>query len=197
MSLTKPSKPGDRLAELQSAIPGGESQVETGSGVLSINGRPPPPLHLWHPEYCGNIDMRIGPDGTWYHEGRSILRKELWQLFASILRREEDGEYYLVTPVEKCRVDVALHPLMITDINQHAYNDQPLLVATLNSGGEVPISDRYPLRLEPRAAGAAYIELDHGLSALCSRAAWYRLADVMDETCTLVSAGCRFTLFSD
>lgn len=184
------------MAELLSAIPGDAADAMT-TEALSVTGRPPPPLHLWHPEYCGSIDMRIGPEGTWFHDGRPIRRRELWQLFSSILRREEDGEYYLVTPVEKCRVDVALHPLMITDINRQERHSEPLFIATLNSGGEVTISERYPLRLEPRASGAAYIELDHGLTALCSRAAWYRLAEEADDTCAIVSAGCRFPLVND
>ena len=123
-------------------------------------------MDTWHPEYCGEIDMAISADGTWYHEGVPIRRPELWQLFAGILRREEDEQYYLVTPVEKCRVSVALHPLIITDIEAQETPDGAILVATLNAG----------------------------LSGLCSRAAWYRLVELADSNHTVESAGVRFPL---
>ena len=123
-----------------------------------------------------------------------IKRAELWQLFAGILRREEDGDYFLVTPVEKCRVAVALHPLIINDFEQKVIAGEPELIAVLNAGGRFVVSDQYPLRLEPRANGAAYITLPHGLSALCSRPAWYRLAELADETHCIRSAGARFDL---
>ena len=114
--------------------------------------------------------MAISSDGTWYHEGVMIKRPELWQLFAGILRRETDEEYYLVTPVEKCRVDVALHPLIITDVQLDEAVENAQLLAVLNAGGVFPVGPDYPLKLEENASGAAYIELPHGLSALCSRA---------------------------
>ena len=60
-----------------------------------------PPLHLWHPSLSGDIDIRIAADGSWHHEGSPITRATLVRLFASILRREEDGHFYLVTPAEK------------------------------------------------------------------------------------------------
>ena len=75
-----------------------------------------PPLHLWHPPLSGDIAIRIAADGSWYHEGTLIQRESLVRVFASILRREEDGEYYLVTPGEKWRIEVELHPLIVTDI---------------------------------------------------------------------------------
>ena len=104
------------LHDLLSQVPDKHHAETRHEGALSINGRHPAPLHLWNPDYCGEVDMAIAADGTWFHEGVPIKRAELWQLFAGILRREDDGEYYLVTPVEKCRVSVALHPLIITDI---------------------------------------------------------------------------------
>ena len=164
---------GESLQDLLSQVPD-KHHVETRrDGALSINGRHPAPLHLWNPDYCGDIDMVITADGTWLHEGVPIRRAELWQLFAGILRKEDDSEYYLVTPVEKCRVSVTLHPLIITDIEPFETREGPGLAAVLNSGGRYPFSADYPLKLDQRASGAAFIELPHGLSALCSRAAWY------------------------
>ena len=138
--------------------------------------------------------MRISADGTWYHEGVPIKRAELWQLFAGILRREADGEFYLVTPVEKCLVEVELHPLIITDVSSEHADDGVRLTATLNAGGSFPISAEYPLKPEQKAGGAAYIDLPNGLTALCSRPAWYRLVDMADDAHSVVSQGTRFFL---
>jgi hypothetical protein len=138
--------------------------------------------------------MAIAADGTWYHEGAPIRRKELWQLFAGILRREADGEYYLVTPVEKCRVAVALHPLIVTDFELGTEEGRTVIRASLNAGGQFPVSSRYPLKPEPEASGAAFIGLPHGLSALCSRAAWYRLVALGDDRHRVTSNGATFSL---
>lgn len=182
------------LAELAKSI--GEATGADASEVFvgSVNGRRPAPLHLWNPEYCGEIDMAIGRDGTWYHEGTPIRRQELMRLFAGILRRESDGEYYLVTPVEKCRVAVALHPLIVIDVTPLTGAELPTLALTLNSGGTVLLDAEHPLALEPRAEGAAYVSLENGLSALFSRAAWIRFVDMADEEGCVESAGQRFSL---
>jgi hypothetical protein len=183
-----------RLRALAGSIPDRHHYPERTPSAASINGRTPAPLEQWDPAYCGDVDMAIAEDGTWYHEGLPIRRKELWQLFAGILRREPDGDYYLVTPVEKCRVAVALHPLIITDFEVSATEGQPVIQASLNAGGQFPISAAHPLTPEPRASGAAYVGLPHGLTALCSRAAWYRLVALADEQHRIHSDGTFFSL---
>ena len=190
----EPHGDGSALQTLLGQVPDRHHAATRADAPLSVNGRHPAPLHLWHPDYCGEIDMAISADGTWYHEGVPIKRPELWQLFAGILRREADGDYYLVTPVEKCRVEVALHPLIITDIERIETGGGVELVATLNAGGVFPVSPDYPLKREAEAGGAAYIELPNGLSALCSRASWYRLVDLADDAHSVVSSGTRFFL---
>ena len=185
---------GGSLEELLGQVPDRHHAVSHKEGVLSVNGRHPAPLHLWHPDHCGDIDMAISSDGTWYHEGAMIKRPELWQLFAGILRREADDEYYLVTPVEKCRVAVALHPLIITDMQWDGSGERAQLLAVLNAGGVFEVGPEYPLKLEQKAGGAAYIELPHGLTALCSRAAWYRLVDLADDNHSITSGGAKFFL---
>jgi len=162
--------------------------------VASVVAGKKPPLHLWNPSHCGDIDMAIHADGTWWHEGREIKRPKLVRLFASILRREADDQYYLVTPVEKCRVDVALHPLLVVDVDVIATDGESALMLTLNTGGQVPLNAMYPLALEPRAANAAFVRLDNGLSALFSRAAWYRLVEMADAEGCIHSAGYGFSL---
>ena len=182
-----------QLHDLLGKVPDRHHVQATGA-VLSVNGRHPAPLDAWNPDYCGDVDMRISADGTWYHEGVPIKRAELWQLFAGILRREADGEFYLVTPVEKCRVEVELHPLIITDVSPAQADEGVQLIAMLNAGGSFPISAEYPLKPEQKAGGAAYIDLPNGLTALCSRPAWYRLVDMADDAHSVVSQGTRFFL---
>ena len=192
--MTGTAEEGGSLEGLLGQVPDRHHAMTRNQRVLSVNGRHPAPLEQWQPDYCGDIDMAISSDGTWYHEGVAIKRAELWQLFAGILRREADGEYYLVTPVEKCRVEVALHPLIITDMQCDESGKTPQLLAILNAGGTFPVGPEFPLKLEERAGGAAYIELPHGLSALCSRAAWYRLVDLADNDHSIVSGGAKFFL---
>jgi uncharacterized protein len=140
-----------------------------------------PPLERWHPPLSGDIDIRIAADGRWYHEGGLIGREAIVRLFASILRREADGEYYLVTPGEKWRIRVELHPLIVTEINGREDGGLVTLVARLNTGRDVPIDGEHSLFLEPAVGDVAAIQLPHGLSALLSRAAWYRLVESAQE----------------
>ena len=139
-----------------------------------------PPLHLWHPPLSGDIAIRIESDGVWYHEGRKIEREPLVRLFASILRREEDGDYYLVTPTEKWRIEVVLHPLLVTDFDRAGSVGQSVLLATLNTLRQVEVSEKFPLYLDPDAGNVAVLSLPHGLSALSTRAAWYRLIEMAE-----------------
>lgn len=155
----------DRFHEL-------EEQLPTGGGTEG------PPLQLWDPPLSGDIDIVIRRDGSWWHEGRPIEREALVRLFASILRREDDGEYYLVTPVEKWRVQVEAHALQVVDVAQVVRDGTGYLEATLNTGTTVVIGEECPLFADPGAGGAAGIRLRHGLSALLSRPAWYRLVEL-------------------
>jgi len=151
-----------------------EAQVKTRRDYDS------PPLHLWHPPLSGDIAIRIDARGDWYHEGDTIERQSLVRLFASILRREEDGEYYLVTPGEKWRIEVELHALLVTDIDVVEEGSQPVLLATLNTDKQVRVSEQHPLFLDPAAGDVAALQLSHGLTALCTRSAWYRLVELAD-----------------
>jgi hypothetical protein len=155
-----------------------------------------PPLHLWNPPLSGDIDILIRRDGSWVHEGDPIHRAALVRLFASILRREEDGEYYLVTPVEKWRIRVEGFPLLIVDFElDRRGTDAQVLGVTTNVGTEYEVSSVHPLFLSDE--GIPAVALDHGIDALFNRAAWYRLAELADETSEgvgLLSAG-EFYIF--
>ena len=148
-----------------------------------------PPVHLWHPPLSGDIDILILTDGTWLHEGRPIERASLVRLFASILRREEDGDYYLVTPVEKWRLRVECLPLVIVDFSlQEAGTEQQTLRVNTNTGREFEVGEAHPLfipaadSVEDSVAGVPAVALDNGLAALFSRAAWYRLVELGEQT---------------
>ncbi len=136
-----------------------------------------PPLQHWHPPLSGEIDIQIRADGSWWHEGVRIERESIVRLFAAILRREDDGHYYLVTPGEKWRLQVEAHPLLITAFDRQGDH----LLATLNTGKQVEIDQEHSLFLDPEREGVAGIRLNHGLTALCSRPAWYQLVDLAVE----------------
>ena len=140
-----------------------------------------PPIHLWDPDLSGDIDILIRRDGSWIHEGGEIKRQSLVNLFASILRRESDGEYYLVTPVEKWRLRVECLPLLIVDFDlREEGTDSQVLQVETNTGRRYEVGEKYPLftpddSISPE--GVATVELEHGLAALFSRAAWLRLVE--------------------
>ena len=156
-----------------------------------------PPLEQWRPALSGDIDIRIAADGSWYHDGDPIRREAIVRVFASILRREEDGEFYLVTPVEKWRIQVDAHALIVTDIDTSPDAAKPTLTATLNTGRQLEINRDHRLFLDPAQGNACCMRARHGLSAMFTRAAWYRLAELADENGEVESAGERFSLTGD
>lgn len=139
-----------------------------------------PPLHLWHPPLSGDIPIYIDAQGDWYHDGSKIVRESLVRLFASILRREEDGHYYLVTPTEKWRIEVERHALLVTDVDMLDVDGGQQLEATLNTGKRVMVSKEQPLFLDDEVGEVAALILTHGLTAIFTRAAWYRLVDMTE-----------------
>ena len=84
----------------------------------SLNKKGPAPVHLWNPPFCGNLDIRIARDGTWYYLGTPIGRKRLVKLFSTILRKDDD-DYFLVTPVEKVGIQVDDAPFVAVDFEVH------------------------------------------------------------------------------
>lgn len=192
-----PPAENDALGQLAAAVSGAVAASDVRSPLAApdwVTERQPPPVERWHPEHCGDIGMEIREDGSWWHDGSPIRRSELVQLFASILRLEADQQYYLVTPVEKVIVSVALHPLRIIDAEPLAGHSPEVLILTLNTGGQIPLDRRHTLTPEPRAADAAYVTLDNGLTALFTRAAWYRLVNQADEKGSIMSDGRSLSL---
>jgi hypothetical protein len=171
-----------------------ENQVKSGRNYVS------PPLHLWHPPLSGDISIHINARGDWYHDGSKIERQSLVNLFASILRREEDGEYYLVTPTEKWRIEVELHALLIIDYDIQMVAGEQIIKATLNTDREIIVGEEHPLFLDATVGDIAAVKLANGLTALSARPAWYRLvsmAATVDGIEVIASGAYVFPLGAD
>lgn len=138
--------------------------------------RGPPPVHLWNPASCGEIDIVITRSGEWRHEKTPIGREALVRLFASILRRDEDG-YYLVTPVEKMKIVVEDAPFLAVRVDREG----EALVFLTNVGDRVEAGPDHQLRVEidpeteePRP----YLHVRRGLEARLTRAVFYELVEL-------------------
>ncbi len=150
------------------------------SAARSASRRGLPPVHLWDPPFCGDLDMRIARDGTWFYLGTPIGRPALVRLFASILKREDD-RYFLVTPVEKVGIRVDDAPFLAVDFAvEGAGADQSLTFETqvgdlTTAGPDNPIRvTRDPVTGEP----APYVHVRRGLEALIDRKSFYRLVEI-------------------
>jgi uncharacterized protein len=145
---------------------------------VTAGGGGHPPVHLWNPPFCGDIDMRIAPDGTWFYMNSPIGRKPLFKLFASVLRHDEDGKYYLVTPVEKCGIRVDDAPFLAIRMATEGEGRSQIIRFETNVDDEVRVDAEHPLRFETEAGTAGlkpYVLMRGRLEALVSRALFYDL----------------------
>lgn len=143
-------------------------------------GRGPAPVHLWNPPFCGDLDMRIARDGTWFYQGTPIGRAPLVKLFANILKREGD-RYYLVTPVEKVGITVDDAPFVAVDFEVTGEGAAQTLTFTTNTGDLAPAGPAHPLRVERDAVTgepAPYVRVRTNLDALIDRKSFYRMVDL-------------------
>jgi hypothetical protein len=136
-----------------------------------------PPVHLWNPPFCGDIDMRIARDGTWFYGGTPIGRPALVRLFASILRQDADG-LMLVTPVEKVRIRAEDAPFLAVEMAVES-GDEPVLRFRTNVDDWVTVDGDHPLRFVPGPSGGLkpYVLVRGGLEALVKRAVFLDLAE--------------------
>ena len=142
--------------------------------------RGPPPVHLWNPPFCGDLDIRIARDGTWHYLGTPIGRAALARLFASILKREGDS-YFLVTPVEKVGIRVDDAPFVAVDFTAEGAGSGQRLTFATNVGDETVAGPENPIRVtRDPATGepAPYVHVRRGLEALIDRKSFYRLVDL-------------------
>lgn len=139
----------------------------------------PAPVERWHPAHCGDSEMRIARDGTWYHQGAPIGRRGMVRKFASILRREPDGGYVLVTPGEKLDIAVEDAPFVATAMK--AANGR--VAFQLNTGDLVIAGPEHALRFAQAADGPRpYLHVRGGLEALVARPVYYELVALALET---------------
>ena len=138
-----------------------------------------PPVERWHPAHCGDSEMRIARDGTWFHQGSPIGRAAMVRAFSRILRREPDGGYVLVTPVEKLDIQVEDAPFVAVEMKVEGVGKAQMLAFRLNTGDVVTASAEHPLRFEEHDDGPhPYLHVRGGLEALIARALYYDLADL-------------------
>ena len=159
------------------------------------------PVHKWNPDHCGPIPMRIAADGTWFYNGTPILRERLVRLFASILRREPDGEFVLVTPVEKMGIEVEDAPFQAVEIVAEGEGEGAVLTVRTNMGDVVEVGPEHPLRvrLDPANDGfIPYVRIRGELDARFTRPAALELAELATEAgggdLVVWSGGTRFSL---
>lgn len=137
-----------------------------------------PPVETWNPEFCGDIDMRIARDGTWHYMGSPIGRPPMVRLFASILRRDADGRYYLVTPVEKVGITVEDAPFLAVEMTVTGEGRDQVLRFRTNVDDEVEAGAEHPIRVETdpeTGAPAPYVRVRGRLDALIARSVYYDL----------------------
>jgi hypothetical protein len=173
-------------------------------GFMDSNAFPLTERGAPSPAVCGDIDIRIAADGTWYYHGSPIGRKELVRLFARVLAREADGSYWLKTPVEKARIRVDDAPFLGVELAREGQDASQILRLRTNVDDWVVIGPEHPLRMargpegpEPRP----YVAVRHGLDALLARPVYYELAGLAvtgpgpgDSPLGIWSAGAFFAL---
>jgi hypothetical protein len=142
-----------------------------------------PPVHQWNPPFCGEMDMRIGRDGTWFYQGGPIGRKPMVRLFSTVLRHDEDGRYYLVTPVEKLAIRVDDAPFLAVEMTAHGEGEAQVLTFRTNVEDEVMAGPEHPIRVAVAADGepSPYVHVRDRLEALIARAVFYDLVELAVE----------------
>ena len=158
------------------------------AGRQQAPGRGLPPVHLWNPAHCGDIDIVIKTDGRWLHEGAVISREALVRLFSTVLRKDPDG-YCLVTPVEKMRITVEDAPFVAVRVDRVG----EALTFLTNVGDQVEAGPDNAIRVEVAANGEPrpYLHVRRGLEALISRPVFYELVEMAQETADGATLGVK------
>lgn len=163
------AKTGAGLSGLEAIVEQAKSSAKSGSH---------PPVDLWNPPYCGEIGLKIAVDGSWFYQGSPIGRKPLVKLFSSVLRKDEDGRHYLVTPVEKISIEVEDAPFLAVEMVVEGEGAEQCLSFRTNVDDYVQVGPEHGLRFEQGAADQGmkpYILMRGRLEALVTRALYYDL----------------------
>ena len=164
----------------EAVLPGDPSHPLKGlkEAEKAAGGKGLPPVHLWNPAFCGDIDMRISQDGTWFYMNSPIGRKPLVRLFSTLLRHDEDGKFYLITPVEKVGIRVDDAPFVAVAMEVEGEGCSQVLRFRTHCEDEVTVDAGHPLRFakEPGTDGLKpYVLVRGRLEALVNRAIFYDL----------------------
>lgn len=166
------------MSDKQITTPSADSLAASAKAAAMQKGLPP--IHLWDPPFCGDIDMRIARDGTWYYEGGAITRPGLVRLFSTILRKEDD-RYVLVTPVEKVGITVDDAPFVAIDFEVSGSGSEQSLCFETNVGDHAIAGPDCPLRFEidsRTGEPSPYVLIRNDLEALIDRKSFYRLVEI-------------------
>lgn len=158
-----------------------------------------PPVHLWEPDHCGEMDMVIKADGKWLYQGSPISRQKLVNLFSTVLRLDDDGDYYLVTPVEKLKIKVDDAPFVAVEVDRLTDGDIDRLVFRTNVDELVVAGPDHRIRVVVDSASdqpRPYLHVRAGLEALISRTVFYQLVDMAAHS-SLEDNGVRISIDSD
>lgn len=140
-----------------------------------------PPVERWHPENCGEMDMVIKRDGSWWHEGKRITRQPLSRLFSTILRKDDDGVHYLVTPVEKIAIKVELAPFVAVRVDATGAGEAQSLIFTTNFDDLAEAGPDHPIEVRIDAVTGEptpLVRIRGRLDALMTRPVFYELAEL-------------------
>lgn len=152
------------------------------AAARTAGGKGLPPVHLWNPAYCGEIDMRIAADGTWFYGGTPIGRPALVRLFSTILRKDPE-RYVLVTPVERVGITVEDAPFLAVEMTVEGAGAEQRLTFRTNVDDLATADTDHPLRFEREATGGLrpYVLVRGGLWARVVRSVFYDLVALGEE----------------
>ncbi len=152
--------------------------------IKQIKDKKHPPVHLWNPEYCGELDIRIARDGTWYYLNSPIGRKPLVKLFSSVIRFDDDGKYYLVTPVEKIGITVDDAPFVALQMYVEGSGRDQVISFRTHVDEYVIVDNEHPMRMafdKKTKEPSPYVLVRSNLEALIIRAVFYDLIELAAE----------------
>jgi hypothetical protein len=176
------AKQGQTIQQGLEGLTAAAQEASKQAATTESTEKPLPPVHLWNPPFCGDLDMRIGSDGTWFYLGTPIGRPALVRLFSTILKRE-DGKHFLVTPVEKVGIRVDDAPFLAVEMRKERDIRGPLLRFRTNVDDWVSCDRAHRLRFEAGAADGLmpYLHVRGDLWAKLTRAIYYDLVDIGEE----------------
>ena len=167
---------------MENTLNGGKSQFSLADLMKALeeteDGQRP--VDKWNPDYCGEMDMIIKADGSWWHEGSRITRRGLVDLFASILRKDEDGETYLVTPVEKIKIKVERGHFVAVRVDVEGEGEAQRVFFTTNLDDVIEAGEETPIRVETDSKTlepSPFVTVRGRLEASLNRPVFYELVE--------------------